>query len=227
MVWETLTCFEQLVFIGKMYDLRPARARARAASLLEAMGLSDKSHKLAKTLSGGMRRRLNIILALVHEPELVVLDEPQAGLDPQGRVLVRDFIRSLRSACTVILTTHDMEEADRLSDRVAIMDAGRILVLDSPRTLTRKVGLGEVLEILLSEKGSAEEAALVSRLAAGGLSVTRNDGLLLVTTEDSLGAIEAVMRLAKEEGVDLEDIRIRKRSLEDLFIELTGRRLRE
>jgi len=147
MVWETLSCREQLVFMGRVHDLGGRRAKARADFLLEALGLAERSRSLAKTLSGGMRRRLNIALALVHEPELVVLDEPQAGLDPQGRVLVREFVRSLRSTSSVLLTTHDMEEADRLADRVAIMDGGRILALDSPEGLRASEGAAEVVEV--------------------------------------------------------------------------------
>ena len=164
MVWETLTCMEQLVLMGRMYKLPGPKAKARAAFLLEAMGLEEKRNRLAKTLSGGMRRRLSIILALVHEPELVVLDEPQAGLDPQSRVLVRDFIRSLGRDRTVILTTHDMEEADRLSDRVAIMDAGKILVVDTPEGLRRAAGIEEVVEV---RRGTLEEVFI--KLTGRGL----------------------------------------------------------
>lgn len=97
---------------------------------MEILGLSEKRNSLAHTLSGGMQRRLNIALALVHDPELIILDEAQAGLDPQSRILVRDFIRQLAKKKTVIPATHDMDEADRLADRVAIMDHGKILMVD-------------------------------------------------------------------------------------------------
>ncbi len=114
MIWETLTCLEQLVFVGTQYDLSRREARRRSLELLDVLGLSEKKNRLAKTLSGGMKRRLNLALALVHDPELLVLDEPQAGLDPQSRVLVREYILSLAREKTVILTTHEMDEADRL-----------------------------------------------------------------------------------------------------------------
>ncbi|MEI6874001.1 MAG: ABC transporter ATP-binding protein [Spirochaetota bacterium] len=226
-VWETLTCLEQLVFLAEMYDVRSSVAKKRALALLEAMGLMEKKDRLAKTLSGGMQRRLNIILALVHEPAIVVLDEPQAGLDPQSRVLVRDYIRSRKSDTTVILTTHDMEEADKLSDRVAIMDRGKLLVLDTPRALKQAGGQEELLELALGEEAAGRAAGLVGRLSGGGMTVTRKDGLLLIAVEDALGGMERVVRAAREEGMEIEDLRIRRRTLEDVFIGLTGRGLRE
>jgi ABC-2 type transport system ATP-binding protein len=225
MLWETLTCLEQLVFMAEMYDVPRRRARRRALELLEVMGLDEKRNKLAKTLSGGMQRRLNIILALVHEPAIVVLDEPQAGLDPQSRVLVRDYIRSLKNYTTVVLTTHDMEEADKLSDRVAVVDRGRLLVLDTPANLKRSLGREEVLEVELAETGRVE--ALAEGLAADGSAVARKDGILSIATDDIIGGIRRVMDLAGAAGIEIEDLRVRRRSLEDVFMALTGRGLRE
>lgn len=134
-IWENLTCHEQLVYMGQMYNISLAESKKCSKELLDALGLSDKKDKLAKTLSGGMQRRLNIALALVHSPLIVFLDEPQAGLDPQSRVLVRDYIRSIKQHTTVILSTHDMEEAEKLSDRVCIMDQGKILAIGTTKEL--------------------------------------------------------------------------------------------
>ncbi len=128
----------------------------------------SKSGQLAGKLSGGMKRRLNLALALVHDPEILVLDEPEAGLDPQSRVLVREYIRSLASHKTVILTTHNMDEAERLADRVAIIDHGRLLVVDKPGDLMHTVGEGDVLEVDVSEEsqpGSASASLLVPGIA--------------------------------------------------------------
>ncbi len=136
-IWPTLTCLEQLTFMGEMYDLPAARARERARSLLADFGLEGQADRRGNALSGGMQRRLNIALALVHQPELIILDEPQAGLDPQSRVLVRNVLQSLRGQTTVVITTHDMEEAEKLADRIGIIDHGRLLVLDSVDALTR------------------------------------------------------------------------------------------
>lgn len=139
-IWERLTCLEQLELVGRLYGLTRAAVRARAEVLLADLGLSDKARAQARTLSGGMQRRLNVALALVHDPEVVVLDEPEAGLDPQSRVLVRDYVRKLASKKTVVLTTHNMDEAERMSDRVAIIDHGKLLVLDTPAALRQRHG---------------------------------------------------------------------------------------
>lgn len=142
-VWGALTCIEQLTFMGTMYDLPRKTARSRGDALLDALGLKEKRNRLAKTLSGGMQRRLNIALALVHQPAILILDEPQAGLDPQSRVLVRDYIQNLKGRITVIITTHDMEEAEKLSDRVCIVDRGKLLALDTVAGIKAKAGLNK------------------------------------------------------------------------------------
>jgi len=122
--YPKLTCMEQLIFTGNMYGIPSSILRPKAAELLDKLGLTEKSNVLAAKLSGGMKRRLNICLALIHDPEILVLDEPEAGLDPQSRLLVRDFIKDFGRERTVVLTTHNMDEADRLSDRIAIIDQG-------------------------------------------------------------------------------------------------------
>ncbi len=137
--WERLTAMEQMVFIGEMYGLNRSTAKARSNNLLGLIGLAGQSGKQARYLSGGMKRRLNIALALVHDPAVLILDEPEAGLDPQGRVLMREFIRNLSGKRTIILTTHNMDEADRLASRVAIIDEGKILRTDTPENLKRSI----------------------------------------------------------------------------------------
>jgi ABC-2 type transport system ATP-binding protein len=124
--YPKLTCFEQLLFIGQMYGISSRIIKPKALELLELLGLKDKTSERAGRLSGGMKRRLNICLALVHDPEILILDEPEAGLDPQSRILVRDFISAFGGEKTVILTTHNMDEADRLANRIAIMDHGKL-----------------------------------------------------------------------------------------------------
>lgn len=124
-LWSKLTCFEQLVFSARMYNVPRSLARSRADRLLEEMGLESKRNKLAGTLSGGLKRRMNVIMAIMHDPEILVFDEPEAGLDPQSRLLVRDFIRESALNKTVIVTTHNMDEAERIANRVAIIDSGR------------------------------------------------------------------------------------------------------
>ncbi|MFO7617154.1 MAG: ABC transporter ATP-binding protein [Bacteroidales bacterium] len=137
--WERLTCREQLTFTGEMYGLRRKEAGNRSASLIDQLGISGQDRLQARHLSGGMKRRLNIALALVHDPPLLILDEPEAGLDPQGRVLMREFILTLAGNRTIILTTHNMDEADRMARRVAIIDQGRIIVTNTPRNLKNTI----------------------------------------------------------------------------------------
>jgi ABC-2 type transport system ATP-binding protein len=133
--YPKLTCLEQLIFMGQMYDLPLNTVKSRAIELLNHLGLSDKTDVRASKLSGGMKRRLSICLALVHNPEVLILDEPEAGLDPQSRILVREFIKAYSKQKTVILSTHNMDEAERLADRVAIIDHGKLLLVTSKNTL--------------------------------------------------------------------------------------------
>jgi ABC-2 type transport system ATP-binding protein len=226
-VWEHLTCLEQLVFVGRLYDLDRATARRCALELLERLGLSPRADSPARTLSGGMQRRLNIALALVHAPELVILDEPQAGLDPQSRVLVREYLRSLAEDRTVLVTTHDMEEADRLSDRVAIIDHGRLLVLDRPEVLKSSLGEGDLLEIALPEVPPERIERLLAEPGAGSAGLVRHgDRLRLVDRQVHRRLPELLERMGRH-GLDPGEITIRRRTLEDVFIALTGRGLRE
>ena len=133
--------------MGKMYNMPSDDVKRKGKSLLESLGLYGIKDRLGKTLSGGMQRRLNIALALIHSPEIVFLDEPQAGLDPQSRVLVRDYIRSIKSKTTVVLTTHDMEEAEKLSDRICIIDKGKLLVTGTADEIIRTGGHEDLVEL--------------------------------------------------------------------------------
>lgn len=226
-IWELLTCMEQLKFTGMSYGLTAQEATHSAEELLNVLGLPEKRNKLAKTLSGGMQRRLNIALALVHDPELIILDEPQAGLDPQSRVLVRDFIRQTARKKTVILTTHDMDEADRLSDRVAIIDHGKILAVDTPNNLKARSGFGDVLQIRVNIPDENIVKKLLNTIPFELSEKKYSDGLLLLGGSDILGLVPKVSGILKSCKLDAEDMTIRKRTLEDVFIDMTGRGLRE
>jgi ABC-2 type transport system ATP-binding protein len=229
-LWGNLTGLEQLEFIGSLYGVPSQTARRRGGALLEALGLSGKGDQLARKLSGGMKRRLNLALALVHDPEIVVLDEPEAGLDPQGRVLVREYVRSLARKKTVILTTHNMDEADRLADRVAIIDHGRLLVLDTPEALKRSVGEGDVLEVDMAEAspGSVSETAPSSVIAARFFAdVSTINHTLTVRGRGLIERLPDLLQALRAAGVQTSDVRLRANTLEDVFLSLTGRRLRE
>jgi ABC-2 type transport system ATP-binding protein len=235
-VWERLTCIEQLQFIGEMYGVAGREARRRGERLLEEMDLADKRNKQARTLSGGMQRRLNLALALVHDPDILALDEPEAGLDPQSRIKVREYIKSLARNKTVILTTHNMDEADRMADRVAIIDHGELLVLDTPEALKRSVGEGDVLEISLNGQASDEarvQAALAGLSNEGGahsaprLNINIAHGAVTVHALNAVSMLPVILEALAGAGLQPGETRVRQNTLEDVFIQLTGRRLRE
>ena len=233
-LWERLTCLEQLQFIGEMYGVTGREARRRGERLLEEMDLTDKRNKQARTLSGGMQRRLNLAMALVHDPDIVVLDEPEAGLDPQSRIKVREYIKSLARKKTVILTTHNMDEADRMADRVAIIDHGELLVLDTPQALKQSVGEGDVLEINLNGQAGDEakvQAALTGLSNGDGARIAPRlniaHGILTVRALSAVSMLPAILEALAGAGLQPGETRVRQNTLEDVFIQLTGRRLRE
>ena len=227
-LWSHLTCIEQLQFIGEMYGVHGHEARRRGERLLEDLGLVEKRNKQARTLSGGLQRRLNLALALVHDPDIIALDEPEAGLDPQSRVAVRNYIRQLARKKTVILTTHNMDEADRLADRVAIIDHGELLVLDTPQALKRSVGEGDVLEIALTGDNAGREQALAALVSLkGDAVVSAANGALHVRARNAVALLPLIVENLEAAGVPFGEVRLRENTLEDVFIHLTGRRLRQ
>jgi ABC-2 type transport system ATP-binding protein len=248
--WEKLSCIEQLEFIGEMYDVPRTAAHQRGDELLEILGLVDQRDRLASTLSGGMQRRLNLALGLVHDPEILVLDEPEAGLDPQGRVLVREYVRSLRNQKTIILTTHNMDEADRMADRVAIIDHGVLLVLDTPEALKRTVGEGDVLEIevsgitlevacttiysvfptqltIYSAKGNQPNDRVHPTQDTGDLPIEARAGVLTLRGQHIVEKLPAIIDVLQNAGGRVGEVHLRANTLEDVFIALTGRKLRQ
>jgi ABC-2 type transport system ATP-binding protein len=229
LLWNRLTCLEQLEFTGRMYSLPAKLIRQRAENLLKEMKLEEKSNQLASRLSGGMKRRLNLIMALIHNPQILILDEPEAGLDPQSRVLVRDFIRKYAATDnhTVILTTHNMDEADRLVDRVAIIDAGRLLILDTPQSLKKQIGEDDVLEISLSPNDLCKLEPCLPILKKITPSITQLNGNLILRAKGIVNLLPAILEFFEKEQINIGEIKLRENTLEDVFISLTGRRLRE
>jgi ABC-2 type transport system ATP-binding protein len=226
-IWEQLTCFEQLEFIGRQYDLNYKVAKKKALEILALLGLEEKRNKLAKTMSGGMKRRLNIALALVHNPKVLILDEPQAGLDPQSRILVREYIRSLAGKMTVILTTHDMDEADRLADRIAVIDHGQLLVLDTSENLKNSIGAGDILELKITDGRDTEIHRLQEALPGNLRNLSYQEGILRFMGVNIQEALPPLLEQLRKLSLEVEDITLRKKTLEDVFIALTGRGLRE
>jgi ABC-2 type transport system ATP-binding protein len=226
-LWPKLTCFEQLVFMGQMYDVPPAVARERADMLLSRLGLQEKRNKLANTLSGGMQRRLNVMMALIHDPDFVVFDEPEAGLDPQSRVMVRDFIISTARDKTVIFTTHNMDEAERVSDRIAIIDRGKLLQLDTPGNLKKSIGEGDILELSIVSNDIAAVERAITLLKQQELTVSMTGKKLIIRARRLIERVHAVYKILESENIQVTEMNMRENTLEDVFIHLTGRTLRE
>ncbi len=228
-IWDGLTCEENIALIGDMYEVPGNVLKERIKQLLHDLILSDKTKTLASQLSGGMKRRLNLAMALIHDPEIVVLDEPSAGLDPQSRLVLWEYIHSLskEKGKTIILTTHIMEEADRLSDRIAIMDHGKLLVLDTPESLKKKIGRGDVVEIQLSNPGMNDKVVSLMRSMEGIEEVKEIKGKVNVRALDAVSKLPGMIRSIEKMGINIVDTSIRRNTLEDVFIHLTGRGLRE
>jgi len=222
--WPKLKCNEQLTFMGEMYGLSNKTARERARSLLDLLGLSQKSNIQAKKLSGGMKRRLSICLALIHDPAILILDEPEAGLDPQSRILVRNFIKSLTQDKTIILTTHNMDEADRMSDRVAIIDKGKLLVTDTPDHLKKSIGAGDFLEIIVDQDISEREDLLETFLNKFG-DVKFIEATIFVRSNNMVEKISELTERIQLNGLTIKKMTLRENTLEDVFMHLTGKKL--
>jgi ABC-2 type transport system ATP-binding protein len=225
--YPKLTCLEQLLFMGQMYGIHSNTAKSRAVELLNLLGLSDKSHVRASKLSGGMKRRLNICLALVHDPEILILDEPEAGLDPQSRILVRDFIKTYSKQKSVILTTHNMDEAERLSDRVAIIDHGKLLMLDTPDNLKRTVGEGDILEFVFESFNENSIKTFSESIKSLNMSIKVNKSVVFIKHSNIIEHLLEIKNIAEKNELKIAEIKLRENTLEDVFIHLTGRNLRQ
>jgi ABC-2 type transport system ATP-binding protein len=213
-LYDQLTSEENLAFLGKLYGLRGAKLKERVQWGLEFAGLADRRGDRIATYSGGMKRRLNLACALIHNPTVIFLDEPTAGVDPQSRNYIFEGIANLaKQERTIVYTTHYMEEAQRLCDRVAIMDHGRILALNKVESLIKQFGGQAVIEAEL-EHLPPEPARIPGRL----------DGLMLHFESDR--PFEEGARMAAE-GVTFKTFHVEQPNLEGVFLALTGRRLRD
>lgn len=221
-IWPLLTCEEQLLFVGSMYGMSKKEIKSRALTLLELVGLSQKRRVLAKHLSGGMQRRLHLIMSVMHDPEIIIFDEPEAGLDPQSRVLVRDFIKSLAGEKTILLTTHNMDEAERLSSRIAIMDKGKILLCDTPTRLQQKICPEETLEIQY-----LEGLPPIQWWDTSDYHIQLEGNCIKVTGTNLTTFVPQILQKTEAQYGTPITFSLRQSTLEDVFIKLTGRSLRE
>ena len=218
---DNLTGVENLVMVGRLYGERRRAARARAHELLERFGLGDAGDRVAKTYSGGMRRRLDLAAALVAHPPVLFLDEPTTGLDPRSRIDLWATIEDLvADGTTVLLTTQYLDEADRLADRIAVIDRGRVIADGTSDQLKTRVG-GERVEVKLTHTEAA--FAATTALAGMGLDAPQSDdNLVRVTVSGGDGAIMEAARRLDRAGVGVQDIAVRRPTLDDVFLSLTG-----
>jgi ABC-2 type transport system ATP-binding protein len=222
-----LTVWENLYFHGRLFGIGAKASRRTADELLEQFQLSRWAKASVYALSGGMAQRLMVARAIFHRPSVLFLDEPTAGLDPQSRLALWDLLHELHDqGQTILLTTHYMEEADRLCDRVAIMDRGRILALDSPAALKQSIGADTVVTL----KAAGDTARLAEVMARDVDGVTRTrivDGGVQLHIQGNERLVPRIVTAAEREGFDLIDLSISEPSLETVFINLTGKELRE
>ncbi len=218
-LWPDLTVEETLKTFAALF-----RRRVPLDGLLERFSLVDKRRALVKDLSGGQKQRLSVATALVNDPEVVFLDEPTTGLDPQARHSFWDLIRDMRSeGKTVIVTTHYMEEAEALCERVAIMDRGRIMALDSPRELIRGLAFDNTVECGFVQPVERERLLALPAVR----DVRSENGTHTLFTNDVSTTLAGLMGYANESGREVHSLQVRTATLEDVFISLTGRRLRD
>ncbi|MFC7491138.1 MULTISPECIES: ATP-binding cassette domain-containing protein [unclassified Knoellia] len=222
---EILTARQNLQTFGRLFHLTRKEAAVRADQLLEQFSLTDSAEVQVKTFSGGMQRRLDLASSMILAPQVLFLDEPTTGLDPRGRREVWDAVLTLAAGgTTVLLTTHYLDEADRLSDRIAVIDQGRRIVEDTPEGLKRMIG-GDRLDVVLHDSADVARAAQLVAAATGDTDpqVDADGARVSVAVTDRVSAIGTVIRAAEEAGIGVADIALRQPTLDDVFLRLTGR----
>jgi ABC-2 type transport system ATP-binding protein len=210
--------------VGRLYHLGRRRSRERARELLGRFDLAEAGGRPVKTYSGGMRRRLDLAAAMVASPDVLFLDEPTTGLDPRSRLAMWELVDEVvGEGATVLLTTQYLDEADRLARTIAVIDHGRVIAAGTPDELKDRVG-GERLEVRLGEGSDGSRAAdALGELAAEGQAVDVHERTVSVPIAGRAGAIAAAVRLLDGVGAEIEDVTIRRPTLDDVFLTLTGR----
>jgi len=225
-LYPELTAAENLAYWGRMYGLGGIKLQRRVSEVLDIVGLSDRAKHRVETFSGGMKRRVNIAAALLHEPKLLIMDEPTVGVDPQSRNHILETVKKLNdSGLTIIYTSHYMEEVEYLCTRIGIIDHGKIIAQGNITELRRIVGesAGVVLQVSSVPEGMLDNLKQLKELA----TVTALDETLQITANDAAQALSAVTQVLTDYKVRLRSVDIKEANLETVFLHLTGRALRD
>jgi ABC-2 type transport system ATP-binding protein len=227
-LYEDLTARENLAFWGQMYNLFGKNLHKRVDEVLEQIGLTDRANQRVKTYSGGMKRRVNIGVGLLHKPRLLFMDEPTVGIDPQSRRAILDSVKELnRQGMTVLYTTHYMEEAQELSNRVGIIDHGDLIALGTQAELTRQVGKNETLVLHLAEGENPQPMVDALRKMEGVQGTDVSDDSITVMVPEAEEFLAPAITRANELGVKIRSVDMHEPNLEAVFLHLTGRALRD
>ncbi|MCD4671244.1 MAG: ABC transporter ATP-binding protein [Anaerolineaceae bacterium] len=225
-IYPDLSARENLVFWGKMYGLRGAALKQRVDEVLEVIGLTVRQKDHVGKFSGGMKRRVNIGVALLHKPDVIIMDEPTVGIDPQSRRHILDNVKALnRQGMTVLYTTHYMEEAAELSDRIAIMDSGEIIARGTHNALIKLVGEQTRLDLTLNVE--VDGLLHLWRAVDGVSQIDADDGHVIALVDDSNRVLPRFFDIASREGMRITAVDIQEPNLETVFLHLTGRALRD
>jgi ABC-2 type transport system ATP-binding protein len=227
-LYDDLSAHENLVFWGQMYGLSGRTLKTRVNEVLEQIGLSDKAKNRVKTYSGGMKRRVNIGVGLLHKPSLLFMDEPTVGIDPQSRRAILDTVKALnQQGMTVLYTTHYMEEAEELSDRVGIIDHGELIAMGTQAELNLQVGEKDTLVLHIDESQNGAALAEAVRKLPGVLKADITDHTVAVMAPQAEEIMAPVITTANELGIKIRSVDIQEPNLEAVFLSLTGRALRD
>ncbi|WP_423223513.1 ATP-binding cassette domain-containing protein [Candidatus Amarolinea aalborgensis] len=227
-LYEDLSARENLMFWGRMAGMSGAALKRRVDEVLAQIGMREKSNQRVKTYSGGMKRRVNIGVGLLHEPRILFMDEPTVGIDPQSRRNILDSIKELnRQGMTILYTTHYMEEAEELSHRVGIIDHGQLIALGAQAELTKMIGQQDTLRLHLAEGADVETLAAALRTLPDVLQVSTRDRELILLVPEAETAISPVIVKADQLQVKIRSVDMQEPNLEAVFLHLTGRALRD
>lgn len=227
-LYEDLTARENLNFWGQMYGLSGKNLSKRVDEVLEQIGLTDKAKQRIKTYSGGMKRRVNIGVGLLHHPKVLFMDEPTVGIDPQSRRSILDSVKELnQKGMTVLYTTHYMEEAQELSNRVGIIDHGELIGLGTQAELTKMVGQTDTLILHIGQEADPEALATEVRKLKGVVKADVTDHEITIITPSAEELLAPVVSRANNLGIKIHSIDIREPNLEAVFLHMTGRALRD